>query len=117
MKKNIFMKSIKLLLSFALLIFLGSTLLAQTVTKEIKVWGNCESCKKRIEYNAKAKGVEKAVWDQSSQMLSLTYDSTKVKSDDIEKKIAMAGHDTQNLKADDNAYNKLPACCKYERKK
>jgi hypothetical protein len=31
--------------------------------------------------------------------------------------IANAGHDTEMHKATDEAYNKLPGCCKYERAK
>jgi periplasmic mercuric ion binding protein len=82
-------------------------------TETIKVSGNCESCQKRIEKAAKVDGVSKASWDKDSKLLTLVYDPSKVKSDDIQKKIAAVGHDTEKFKADDKAYDKLPGCCKY----
>ncbi|MDD2306757.1 MAG: heavy-metal-associated domain-containing protein [Prolixibacteraceae bacterium] len=91
--------------------------MASTKTETIKVWGKCESCQERIEKAAKTDGVSKASWDKDSKLLTLTYDPSKVKSDDIQKKIAAVGHDTEKLKADDRAYAKLPGCCQYERKK
>jgi hypothetical protein len=34
----------------------------------------------------------------------------------VQKPIAAAGYDTKNVTAANNAYEKLPGCCKYERK-
>ena len=94
-----------------------SKMAAATNTESIKVWGNCGSCKARIEKTVKVDGVSKAAWDAKTQMLTLTYDPAKVKVDDLQKKLAAAGHDTQLIKADDKAYGALPGCCKYDRKK
>ncbi|HEY4789083.1 MAG TPA: cation transporter [Bacteroidales bacterium] len=88
-----------------------------TKTATIKVWGNCESCQARIEKAAKTNGVSKASWNKDTKILTLVYDPSKVSSDDVQKKIAAVGHDTEKYKADDKAYNSLPGCCKYERKK
>ena len=74
-------------------------------------------CKERIETAAKVEGVTKADWDKSTKMLSLVYNPAVVKSDDIQKKIAAVGHDTEKYKTTDAVYAKLPGCCKYERKK
>jgi mercuric ion binding protein len=90
--------------------------MASTKTETIKVWGNCGSCKARIDKAAKIDGVSKADWDKDTKILTLVYDPSKVKSDDVQKKIASAGHDTEKFKADDKAYNKLPGCCQYVRK-
>ena len=38
--------------------------MTSTKTETIKVWGNCESCQKRIETAAKVNGVSKASWDK-----------------------------------------------------
>ena len=84
-----------------------------TKTESIKVSGNCETCKARIEKAAKVDGVSKADWSTKTKVLTLTYDPSKVKSDDIQKKIAAVGHDTQKYKATDKVYNALPGCCKY----
>lgn len=91
--------------------------MAATKTENIKVWGNCESCQARIEKAAKVNGVTSAKWDSDTKMLALVYDPSKTNSDDIQKKIAAVGHDTEKFKADDKAYAKLPGCCQYDRKK
>jgi mercuric ion binding protein len=87
--------------------------MATTKTETFKVSGNCESCKARIEKAAKVDGVTKAEWSVEKKVLTLVYDPSKVKSDDVLKKIAAAGHDTEKFKADDKAYSSLPGCCKY----
>ena len=68
--------------------------LTNTKTESFKVWGNCESCQKRIEKAAKMDGVAKAEWNKETKMLALVYNPSKVKSDDVLKKIASVGHDT-----------------------
>ncbi len=88
-----------------------------TKTETIKVWGNCNMCKARIEKAAKVEGVSKSKWDKETKILKLVYDPSKANSDDIQKKIAAVGHDTEKFTADDNAYKSLPACCHYDRKK
>jgi mercuric ion binding protein len=82
-------------------------------TEVIKVQGNCNLCKERIEKAAKIEGVKKAEWNKDTKTLSLTYDPSVVSSDEVQKKIAAAGHDTQKFKAPDEVYEKLPSCCKY----
>lgn len=84
-----------------------------TKTETIKVSGNCETCKARIEKAAKVDGVTKADWNTKTKVLTLVYNPAKVKSDDVQKKIAAVGHDTQKYKATTVAYNALPGCCKY----
>jgi hypothetical protein len=83
--------------------------------EQIKVWGNCETCKKRIESAAISAGAATAYWSDQTHILSLSYDGSKTSSEKIQKAIATAGYDTQDIKAGDDAYNKLPSCCKYER--
>jgi len=87
---------------------------AQTAT--IKVSGNCESCKARIEKAAKTAGAIKADWNAKAQTLTVAFDPAKTNVDKISKAIAAVGHDTDKYKADDKTYNALPGCCKYERK-
>ena len=120
------MKTVKIIFVAFLAIALGSNSYAQAPvqskkstikTETIKVWGNCETCQARIEKAAKVDGVTKASWDKTTKLLTLMYDPSKVNSDDIQKKIAATGDDTQKYKADDIAYAKLPGCCQYERKK
>ena len=89
---------------------------AVTKTEMIKVSGNCDMCKTRIEKAAKLEGVSKAEWNQKSKMLTLVYNPSKVKSDDVQKKIEAVGHDTPKFKSTDKVYNALPGCCKYRTK-
>ncbi len=82
----------------------------------IKVAGNCVMCKDRIEIAAKSvKGVVTAEWSIEKKMLHLSFDSKQASSETIQKVIAKVGHDTEKFKAEDSVYNKLPACCLYER--
>lgn len=93
----------------------SSGLYAQEKTETVKVYGECGMCKKRIEKAAMAAGATTAVWNEETKMLSFTVPAG-VAPRSIEKKIAAAGHDTKNETADDAVYNKLPGCCKYDRK-
>lgn len=119
------MKTLKFIVTAVLTVMLGTTTFAQkhdhskmetTKNETIKVLGNCEMCKERIEKAAKVTGVSKAVWSDETKLLTIVYDPSKVKNIEIQKKIAAAGHDTPKFKADNKAYNALPGCCKYERK-
>ena len=84
----------------------------------IKVAGNCSMCEKRIEKAAfSVKGVKDVEWHVNCQDLHLIIDETKCTPEDAAKAIANIGHDTELVKAPDAVYEKLPACCKYERNK
>lgn len=114
------MKTVKFLLVAVLAMVVLTNSNAQTgaktsatKTEAFKVSGNCGMCKERIETAAKVDGVSKADWNKDTKMLTLAYDPSKVKSDDIQKKVAAVGHDTEKYKADTKTYNGLPGCCKY----
>lgn len=87
---------------------------AQVITSTISVKGNCDECKERIENAVDIKGVKNAVWDETKQALTVTFDSKKVVVEDIEKAVAKSGHKTEHFEADLKAYKGLPSCCKYE---
>ena len=75
-------------------------------------------CKKTIEGSlVDVKGIYKADWSVEKKMITVQYDSTQVKLDDIHRKIAAVGYDTEKVKANDDAYTNLHSCCQYERKK
>lgn len=80
------------------------------------VKGACDMCKQRIEDTAKSiKGVLSAKWDKDTQMIHLQFDPKQTSVDAIAKAIAAAGHDNDKYKADQNVYDKLPACCHYRK--
>lgn len=112
----------KIILAFSLVLFAGFTMMAKdktpTKTETIKVWGNCEMCETNIEKAAKkVKGVVKASWDADKKILTVTYKPSETTNETIQKAIAAIGYDTEAFKGDDKAYENLPACCQYDRKK
>lgn len=111
------MTSIKFMLVVAS-VFIASSVFAQASerTDTIKVSGECGMCKSRIQKTLKLDGISSAVWSTDTKVLSVTYDPSKISNDDIQKKIAAVGHDTEKYRADDEVYSKLPGCCHYERK-
>ena len=88
-----------------------------TKTATIKVWGNCQMCKDRIEKTAMAGGATTAEWNVKTKFLTINFDPAKTEVGYLSNKLARAGYDTENQRAKDKAYNALPDCCKYDRKK
>lgn len=82
-------------------------------TTEFRVEGVCNMCKTRIENAALIKGVKFTEWDKETKIITVIYRTDKVNKTDLEKAVAEAGHDTEDIKAKDNAYDKLPNCCAY----
>ncbi|MBS0010128.1 MAG: efflux RND transporter periplasmic adaptor subunit, partial [Bacteroidales bacterium] len=71
-----------------------------------------------IEEAAKTvEGVSGADWDKETKMLSVNFDCANPVVKDVHEAVAAVGHDTKLFKAEDAVYDKLPACCKYERVK
>ena len=110
------MKALQLSIAILLSIFSINTIAAQAKAETIKVWGNCEMCKAKIEKAAKAAGAKTANWSDESLLLKVTYDSKKTTNPKIQQAIANAGYDTQDYTADVTAYKRLPGCCQYDRK-
>ena len=104
-----------LLLSFLLIAFTSLDSFGQN-SSTIKVAGNCGMCKKTIEKAANIKGIVIVDWNKDTKMATLTYDSTKTNQTEILKKIALAGYDSEKIKAKKEDYDNLPGCCQYDRK-
>jgi copper chaperone CopZ len=84
-------------------------------TESVKIFGNCEMCKNTIEKAGNVKKVVNVSWDKNTKMAMLTYDSLKTNQDEILKRIALAGYDSEQFLAPDDAYAKLDECCRYAR--
>jgi len=123
------MKTVKMLFAVAILLVTASFAHAQSdkteraknfgiKTETIKVSGTCSMDKRRIENAANTvAGVKSADWDEYTQVLTLRYSVFKKDAaDNVQKKIAAVGNDTEKYRADDTVYNKLPDCCHYARK-
>ncbi len=78
--------------------------------------GSCDMCQKRIQKAAlTVSGVKQAIWNIETKELSVIFNENKTSPLDIKTAIAKVGHDSDDVKASDEAYNKLHGCCKYER--
>ena len=84
-------------------------------TETVKIYGNCGMCEKTIETAAFQKGTVKADWNKDSKMATLTFDGNKTTADEVLRRIAAAGYDSDKYAAPDAVYASLPACCQYER--
>ena len=116
------MQTMKSFLKFAITL---SLLYTQTVsgqiknarTQTVKISGNCEMCKESIENAANKKNKVSITWNKDTKLATLLYDSTRTSANDILRQVAYAGYDNEIFFAPDDAYEKLPSCCKYERTK
>lgn len=112
------MKNILLML----MLMIGLSTLAQDKKNKnakynVEVNGNCEMCKKRIEKAAfSVPGVKMAQYHIDDKTLHLVINEEKCLVTTVELAIAKAGHDTKNVKATNEDYEKLHGCCQYERK-
>ena len=80
----------------------------------IKVSGNCEMCKDRIEKIVKSMvGIVSAEWNISDKLLQVDYDANSTNTEKIQKIVADSGHDTELYRAKNEVYDSLPECCKY----
>lgn len=112
------MKSLKKIMIAAVVLLSTIGLNAQIKnekTAEVKILGNCGMCKKNIEKAGNVSKVAAVEWNVDSKMAKITYDSTKTNPDEILKRIANAGYDSEQYKATEEQYKKLHTCCQYDR--
>lgn len=73
----------------------------------------CEMCKKRIEdYLKYEEGVTAIVVDFKQKKAKVSYLTDRTNLENIKTAIANAGYDADDVKAEPDAYEKLPKCCK-----
>jgi copper chaperone CopZ len=110
------MKKLSVLLLF--LFGISAGLLAQSKkaiqTVTIKTPSvQCESCKKKIEaFLAREEGVEKSVVDYKRKTTKVTFYTDRTNIENVKTAIANAGYDADDVTANEEAYQKLPKCCK-----
>lgn len=96
-----------------------STVVAQKQPKKqeitFPVKGECGMCEERIEKALDVKGIAIADWNQETGMCRVVFKPAVISEMEIHQLIAAAGHDTDKVKATEEAYNKLHHCCKYNR--
>lgn len=80
----------------------------------IDVSGDCGMCEDRIEKTSLSViGVLFADYDLQTKKLTLDVDDQMFVKSELVNAILAAGHDADGLKAPDDVYQKLPACCHY----
>ena len=123
----------KVILSIAVIAGLAFTSCKNEAKKEIKtttteisaavvktnltfgVRGNCGMCKMTIEKAANSvEGVSSAVWDVDQKKIDISFDDGKIDAVAIHKAIAASGYDTEQVAGNEEAYDGLPGCCKYD---
>ena len=104
-----------MLATFILLSIAVNAQIKNAKTETVKIYGNCGMCETKIENAGNIKKVAKVDWDQDSKTATLTYDTTKTNSDEILKRIALAGYDSDKFLAPDDVYDNLHGCCQYDR--
>ena len=79
------------------------------------VRGNCGMCKNTIEKAANSvEGVSSAIWDVDQKKIDISFDNGKSDALAIHKAIAASGYDTEQVAGNEEAYDGLPGCCKYD---
>jgi len=112
------MKSIKkglMAITILLSVIVYGVPIKNAKTINVKIYGNCLMCKTAIEKAGNIKNIASVKWDENTKIAAITYDEKKTNQDEILKRIALAGYDSDQFLAPADAYAKLPQCCQYER--
>lgn len=112
------MKSSFIKIMVAAVMLLSTSINAQiknAKTETVKIFGNCGMCKTKIERAGNLKNIAQVDWNEDTKMATLTYDQNKTNQDEILKRIALVGYDSEKFLAPDKAYSNLPGCCQYDR--
>ena len=112
------MKKSFLKIMIAVTLLLSITTHAQiknAVTETVKIYGNCGMCEKTIETAGTIKKQATVDWNKDTKQATITYNSKNTSKDEILKRIALAGYDSDSFLAPDAVYDNLHGCCKYDR--
>ena len=111
------MNSLKYLMTALVMLSfgVGNAQIKKSKTETVKIYGNCGMCETTIEKAGNLKKTAEVDWNKDTKMATITYDATKTNQEEILKRIALAGYDSDKFLAPDDVYAKLPGCCKYER--
>jgi copper chaperone CopZ len=112
------MNSLKKIMMVALIVLAITQSNAQiknAKTEVVKIYGNCGMCKSKIDKAGSLKNVAQVDWNKETKMATLSYDANKTNPEEILKRIALAGYDSDTFLAPDKAYSSLDGCCQYDR--
>ncbi len=73
----------------------------------------CETCKEKIEtYLKREPGVSSVKVDYKKKTTTITYLTDRNNVEQLKTAIANLGYDADDITAEEDAYKKLPKCCK-----
>ena len=75
--------------------------------------GCCPTCEELIIEAASTEGVKAVSWDQFEERLTVEVLTGSTTSSELQKRVALAGYDTDLYLASDSVYLAMPACCRY----
>jgi len=79
---------------------------------QIQTSAICGDCEERIESNiAFEKGVKKVELNDETKVVTIGFDPRKTDADKLRTAISNLGYDADDVAADQEAHDKLPACC------
>jgi hypothetical protein len=108
-------KKIVMVITALLSITMTHAQIKNAKTETVKVYGNCGMCKATIEKAGNLKKEAKVDWNENTQMATIKYDAKKTNPDEILKRIALVGYDSDKFLAPDAVYDNLHGCCQYDR--
>ena len=83
------------------------------VTTSFWVAGVCGMCEQTIEATLDTKGVIKADFSLSNNLLTVTYKPKKISEQQLHVLLNEAGYDTEKSTCTDEQYARVHGCCKY----
>jgi copper chaperone CopZ len=83
------------------------------VTATFWVAGVCGMCEQTIEAALDTKGILKADFSLSNNILTVTYKPKKITEIQIHGILNEAGYDTEKSTCSDEQYARVHGCCKY----
>lgn len=89
--------------------------IANAKTETVKLYGNCRMCEKTIEKSRHPKRRSQSRLGHGHQNGENHLRQHQTTLDDVLKRIAAAGYDSDQFRATDEAYNNLHGCCQYDR--
>lgn len=83
------------------------------ITDTIQTTAECGECKERVEGKLNyTKGIKFAELDVESKKLIVKFDQRKISEAEIKAIVSSLGYDADEVKANKEAYDALPNCCK-----
>ena len=105
------MKNTLILIIAAMALSFGKPPKYETISFTVE--GTCSMCKDRIEEALDIPGIRKAIYNPDEKTLTVTFNPKIIEQIQLHNLVAIAGHDTELVKASNTAYMALPDCCRY----